>query len=573
MVASCSASMEPKCAKTALLLMPSSDASRPMLADDPLGALRWTLSQVRRGFAGQVVVQGDPVLVRLGPACRVDLAELLLGPPERDRRRDREAARPAPSEPLLTGADGLAGPDFDLWLTAARHRVATVQGAGLRGAAGRALAAAGDHAAALAQLGEWSRWVRRELRMERLLGDPGRANGDRGPRRPDADTTARIQAGQAAMAAGAVATGLGHLRDAVRLASRHADEHLQATALSVLGGGVVHALAAHASEGRQALQEAARLARRAGDPSLAAEALRDLAFVENAGGQVERARRLLSAAAAAAGDDRDAMSSVRGIEGMFLADRGEHGRAFQALRRSAELAERGGHLRQAAWSMSIASRSLVEREELDTAADYADQCAQLAADERWTAMLPWMDAILAELDLAGGRVADAERRLEGAWSLSLVLGDWCWQGMAARGLGLAAFARGSLPLAVRWLDEAVRRAGRGHDRYVWTQAWVQDAVCRVTVAAELPRAGADVARLAELAARSRQPDFVVRADLHRAALGVPAARDRARALAATIDNPALTRMADRKRPVTRRRTPRGRQTGAPPARPAATRKR
>jgi hypothetical protein len=177
----------------------------------------------------------------------------------------------------------------------------------------------------------------------------------------------------------------------------------------------------------------------------------------------------------------------------------------------------------------------------------------MAVEERWIAMRPWMDAILAELDLAGGRVAEAEERLRDAWSLSLVLGDWCWQGMTARGLGLAAFARGNLSQAMRWLEEAGRRARRSHDRYVWIHAWVQDAVCRVTVAAELPRAVDDVTCLAELAARTSQPDFVVRADLHRAALGVPSARGRAATLAATIDNPALARMAESKRPRAVRR--------------------
>jgi ATP/maltotriose-dependent transcriptional regulator MalT len=261
--------------------------------------------------------------------------------------------------------------------------------------------------------------------------------------------------------------------------------------------------------------------------------------VENTSGRVQPTRRLLSAAAAAAGDDPHAMSSVRAIEGMFLADRGAHSRALRALRESARLAESAGRMRQAAWSISIASRSLLQLDELDTAAEYAEQSARMAAEEHWTAMLPWMEAILAELDLANGRVDEADRRLRHAWSLSLVLGDWCWQGMAARGLGLVASARGDLPEALRWLEEAGRRAAQDQDRYAWIHAWVQEAVCRVTVPARLPRAEADVTRLEGLAARSHQPEFAVRANLHRVALGVRSARDRARALASTVDNPAL----------------------------------
>jgi ATP/maltotriose-dependent transcriptional regulator MalT len=325
------------------------------------------------------------------------------------------------------------------------------------------------------------------------------------------------------MAAGAGAVGLQHLRDAARLAAGRADDRLHATALFALGGSLVHAVAAHAVEGTRALREAARLARRAGDHRLVAGALRDLAYVENASGRVEPSRRLLSAAAAA-GDDAGALSSVRAIEGMFLADRGAHGRALRALRESVELAESTGRTRQAAWSLSIASRSLLERGELDGAAEHAEQCLQLAVEERWTAMLPWMEAILADLDLANGRVGEAERRLRHAWSLSLVLNDWCWQAMAARGLGLAAFARGDLPGALRWLDEAGRRAAHDHDRYAWIHAWTQEASCRVTVAARLPRAEADVGLLAALATGSHQPGFAARADLHRAALGASSAR-------------------------------------------------
>ena len=78
-----------------------------------------------------------------------------------------------------------------------------------------------------------------------------------------------------------------------------------------------------------------------------------------------------------------------------------------------------------------------------------------------------------------------------------------------------------LPEALRWLDEAVRRAAEDLDRYAWIHAWVQEAVCRVTVAARLPRAVADVTRLANLAARSDQPEFTARAQRHHLALQTP----------------------------------------------------
>ena len=541
----------------AVLLLADQPSSRRSLAnllfpdaDDPLGALRWTLSQLRGALRGHVTMGGDPVVIDVGPSCRVDVTELLS-----DRRdgHDGEAGRLGPPETLLDGADGIAGVDFDLWLTAARHHLDTARGERLRLLANQALVSAkpslaiaaavravavephevasratlvsslvvaGNHPAALAQLREWSTWIRQELRIDRLMRDKPNEDGDDPSPPPDPDTTSRIEAGQAAMAAGAVPAGLEHLRDAVQLAARR-DDQLHATALVALGGGLVHSVGAHVTEGIQALREGARLAQRASSHGLVAEALRDLAYVENTSGRVEPTRRLLSSAAAAAGDDAHAMSSVRAVEGMFLADRGEHSRALRALRDSAQLAESAGHMRQAAWSISIASRSLLLQRELDTAAEYAEQALRIAAEERWTAMLPWMEAIQAELDLADGKIDQADRRLRRAWSLSLVLGDWCWQGMTARGLGLAAFARGDLPEALRWLDEAVRRAAEDLDRYAWIHAWVQEAVCRVTVTARLPRAAADVTRLANLAARSHQPEFSAQAEQHRLALLAP----------------------------------------------------
>ncbi|HEY8474761.1 MAG TPA: hypothetical protein VIL37_19340 [Natronosporangium sp.] len=476
----------------AVLLLADRPISRRSLAnllfpdaDDPLGALRWTLSELRRGLAGQVIVGGDPVRVTVDPGCRIDLIDLLRGDQDVDC---------GPADELLDGADGTAGVDFDLWLTTARHRLSTIRAARLRRTPDEVLA--GTAPAVALQAGDGF------------------------------DAISRIEAGQAAMAAGAVDTGLDQLRAAVRLAAGHDDPRLHATALAALGSALIHGLPAHTGEGTAALRAAARLARQAGDRLLAADALRDLAFVENTSGRVAPARRLLAAAEQAAGDDRPALSAVRALEGMYLADRGRHDRALAVLRRSAELAESTGRFRQVVWANAIAARSLLQLGEHERAAEYAELCLRVAREEQWTAIQPWLEAMLAQLDLASGNVDRAELRLRHAWSLSLVLNDWCWQGLAAGGLGLVAFARGDLPEALRWLAEADRRAWADPDRYTWIHAWVQDALCQVTVAAGLPRASGDVRRLARIAAAASLPDFTVRAQRHHAALG-------ARAVAAT----------------------------------------
>lgn len=498
-------------------------------ARDPLGALRWALSQLRRGLMGQLSVSGDPLVLELGPQCRVDVLDLL------------EMPSTASDEPtLLETADGLAGPDFEVWLVDSRNRIeavlglATVQthGAATRAAMVASSVATGNYTAALVQLSDWSTAIRHEHAASR--GPDSR----RRPAERRGDVVAEIEAGQSAVVAGAARVGMKLLRNAVRLAKQSRDEQLQARALFAFGSLWVHAVAAHAPEGGMALWEACRLARRTGDSGLAADALRELAFVANCGGDVVRTRRLLAAARTAAGDNRRARSGVRAIEGMYSAHRGMHDRALRLLRESAELADSVGQPRQAAWSMTNVSWSYLQRGDLDAAYSYAALGAQMAFEQRWTAILPWIDSIFADIDLAAGRVAAAEARLRKAWALSSTLDDPCLQSLTARGLGLVAFAGDNVIDALHWLDVAVQKACLERDRNVSAQIWAQEALCRVTVAAQLPRAAVDVAELAKQASATHQPDLAIRAELHRAELGKASVPTAARSIAANLDSPA-----------------------------------
>jgi hypothetical protein len=161
------------------------------------------------------------------------------------------------------------------------------------------------------------------------------------------------------------------------------------------------------------------------------------------------------------------------------------------------------------------------------------------------AFLPWPASLQAELDLRGGRHDQATERFEHAWTLACQLGDPCWEGMAARGLGLASAAGGDQDAAAVWLAQAHSRCNRVTDRYHWVSGYVLDAM----VAAALDRhdhteAGRLVQALASLAARDGMRELVVRAHLHRARLGDPAAFEAARLLAEGVDNPALLRLVE-----------------------------
>jgi len=59
--------------------------------------------------------------------------------------------------------------------------------------------------------------------------------------------------------------------------------------------------------------------------------------------------------------------------------------------------------------------------------------------------------------------------------LACQLNDPCWEGMAARGLGMLNTSRGDHAAATTWLEEAAARSNRVSDRYqcvrahVWTR--------------------------------------------------------------------------------------------------------
>jgi hypothetical protein len=100
-------------------------------ADDPLGALRWALSQVRRtlGLAG--VLRGDPLKLELPSSVQVDLLSLLDGSADPGLVRGE----------LLEGTDPDAGEAFNAWLLVERRRLAGVCEGVLRNAALATLAA------------------------------------------------------------------------------------------------------------------------------------------------------------------------------------------------------------------------------------------------------------------------------------------------------------------------------------------------------------------------------------------------------------------------------------------------
>jgi ATP/maltotriose-dependent transcriptional regulator MalT len=291
-------------------------------------------------------------------------------------------------------------------------------------------------------------------------------------------------------------------------------------------------------EGAASLHQALTLADPAGARDIAVDAHCELSYVGALAGRREQALNHLASAEELATGDAE-IAAVLGIRGMQCSDAADYPQALAALEESVQRARRGDDPRQPVFSGTFLARARLLRGELAEAADLAERAMADAHESRWLAFLPFPETIRAEVDRQRDDVSAAHERFEHAFTLGCQLEDPCWEGFAARGLGLVAAARGELDEATRWLDEARTRCTRWTDRYEWAHAWLLDAAASFAIEREAANAGEMVERLEEIASRSSFRELVARALLHRARRGELDAAETARAIAARIDNPAL----------------------------------
>ena len=561
----------------AYLLLAERPMSRAHLAElffgtaaDPLGALRWTLAELRRALGLPFTFSGDPVTPALGLDAAVDVGMLVGGDVDGTLLLDLGGE-------LLEGLQLEAHPEFESWLVVERYRLSALVETRLREmvftlladgraiearpyAAGavacnpleegnhellvRSLAMSGDHAGAVQQVAVCADILRRDLGVEvsAALRDAATvvpASAMVPPSSGRAAAGSQLDAGEAAILAGALDAGIQCLRRATTEAARCGDLALEGRALLALGSALVHAVRGRDEEGAVVLHQAITVATRAGDRPTAVRAHCELGFVEVQAGRRTTAEARLARAAALAETDEET-AAVLGVRGMNASDRADYPTAFAHLAGSVDRARRCGDRRQEAWSLSLEGRARLLRGEHGQASAALTGSLDLVREERWIAFLPWPQALQAEVDLQAGRVEPAGEAFEQAWAMACQLGDPCWEGMAARGLGLVHAGRGDLALATGWLGTAIERSNRVTDRYRWVHAYVLEAAVDTAIArGAQDRAQHLVTALGELAARCEMRELVVRALLHRSRLGDRTALPAARLLGATIDNPAL----------------------------------
>jgi DNA-binding SARP family transcriptional activator len=544
--------------RTASLLFPD--------AADPLGALRWNLSELRRTLDG-VAMSGDPLRMVVQPPWRCDAVEVVdsgSSPGLDPRRLDGQ---------LLEGLSFADCPVFDSWLADQRYRLENVVQSVLYEAALAALAtgtpgdavelaslalhrdpfhtdcnavlvkafvALGEHRRAREHVAKCGELYRQELglplpaEVRRALSDAA-PSADPGMPATVATVRSYLDAGGASLSAGAVDRGLDQLRLAVVLAQRTADRHLLAESLVTLSGALIHQAGGRGAEVADFLHQALSAEGPDGASRTAAAAYRELGYLSVQRGVPDRAAGWLDRAMVAAAGFPDEQARILAIQGMLASDTARYADAVTALTESGRLAEAVGNRRQQAFSEALLGRVRLLQGELEPAAACLDRALGWIAAEQWTAFEPFVAGVRGETYLAAGRLEEAAEMIDRSWVMADLAGDHCYMAMAAGAEARLFQAHGDLAAAEHWIDRGLEPK----PWYLWYSARLLDTAAEVAIAARSPRASEFVARLGELASRSGMREFVVRAQSHRAVLGDAAAAETVPWMAKEIDNPAL----------------------------------
>jgi DNA-binding SARP family transcriptional activator len=554
--------------RTAMLLFPD--------AADPLGALRWNLSELRRTLAG-VSISGDPLRLALLPPWHCDALDLIgsaAGHGLDLRTVDGQ---------LLEGLSFADNAVFDSWLADQRYRLENCvqsllyEGALAALASGapadavelaslalrrdafhadctavlvKALVALGEHRRARDEVAKCADLYHRERGLP-LPAEVRRALSDSEPvADPELHATvptvrSYLDAGRASLRAGAVDRGLDQLRLAVVLAQRTADRHLVAESLVTLAGALIHQAGGRGAEVAGFLHRALSAEAPDGVSRTAAAAYRELGYLSVQRGVPDRAAGWLDRAMRAAEGIPEEQARILAIQGMLASDTAHYGDAVAAFAESRRLAKAVRNRRQLAFSEALLGRVHLLRGDLELAAAALDRALEGVAAEHWTAFEPFVAGVRGEAYLAAGRLEEAADLIDRSWVMAELAGDHCDLALAAGAEARLFLAHGDLAAAEHWIDRGLEPK----PWYLWYTARLLDVAAEVTIATGSPRASQFTERLAALASRSGMREFVVRAQSHRAALGDEAAAQSVPWLAKEIDNPALSAFLARRHSV------------------------
>ena len=556
-------------------------------ADDPLGTLRWNLAELRRLLGIKGIMRGEPIELNLPTDTHVDLERVIHG-------TWRQAMSvPTIGDAFLEGLSFPTCPAFETWLLTERRHLANASAGVMREAALgriaagapadaiklarrlveldpldesyqalliRSLAASGDRDGARAQLEACRALLTKELGVEpgpdvRNAVDAPAASPPRGAVVSSASARAHMDAGEAAIAAGAVEAGLASLRSAAAEGEAVGDASVEAQALLALGSSLIHAPRGRDEEGSIVLHRAIDVASEAGLDTVVAGSRRELGYVEMLAARYDRGRTWLEQALGAVGDDEGEEAMIRAVLGGCWSDTAHYPEAITELERSLALAEEVGAGKQIAFTCAFLARVRLLTGDVGEARTLGLRAKLMAEQEGWTSFVAWPESFVGDCYLAEGDVEGAADAYEHAFALGCQIGDPCWEGVGARGIGLVKERLGLVDEAIDWLDDARTRCVRIADAYMWVEAYCQDALCQIAIAHGVEGAPRFVEELEASAASRGMREFVVRAHLHRHRLGDEKALDAATVLAANIANPSLHEALDEARPLPARESP------------------
>jgi DNA-binding SARP family transcriptional activator len=552
-------------------------------ADDPLGALRWNLAELRRLLGDSVKIVGQPVAITLPAGTYLDLRVLKSG------TWLEAVSVPGLGGELLEGMSFSGCPGFEAWLLNERRHLQSASEAVLREAALarlvageeesavdfaarlvalnpldenyqelliRSLAAGGDREAAARQLSACIELFRRELGVEPAAAvfaalDATGSSFTTAPVTGRAAARAQLEAGEAAIDAGALEAGLQCLRRAVAEAHACGDLPLKARSLYALGAALVYSAQGRDEEGAAALHEVISIALSTGGNELAASAHQVLAVIEGLRGRYDRAQGLLAAANDLSHDSEVVRASGLQILGGCLIETGRYEEALRQLSSALKLADSRRDLRTSASALVEIGRARLLRNELAASREACVRSLEIARSTGMTSFVPYPESVLGLVELAVGDLDAATERMEHAFALGCQLRDPCHEAMGAIGLGRLAAARGENKAAVGRLKEAVLRCSRSPDSSLWILGYALDGLCSVGISEGMPEAPKWVSDLEALAGRTGMRELLVRAYLHRHDSGDQTALDAAVLLACDVDNPHLHESIARRRPAFR----------------------
>ena len=509
-------------------------------AGDPMGALRWALAELRRSTGLADAFGGNPVSFALGDETTVDVVDVAAG----------AVTDAIPEGRFLEGIDVKGSPGFESWLLIERQRVdgevlSALRQATLRALSGRefnravALASAmlrqapfeeGSHVLlvkALASSGGADAAIRQADASEAMFAEELGVSASpaiRAAARPAiaapipgvsvrASAESLCDAGLAALSAGAADAGIECLRGASAAAEESGDKELLGRCLTELGTALVHSIRGYDDEGAVILATAVDLATTAGAEQIAAKALSELAYVDVLAGRRASAAEYLRAAGELTTGDAALTAALAGFDAMNLSDWGRLEASAERFGTAVELSRTAGAVRREAWCLGLGARTLFLLGRMDDAVDWTNRSRELADRERWTAFRPWPEAWLAHVRLANGEDPSVVREAaEGTFALARQLQDPCWEGLAAKTIGLTHLADGEHATALEWMKHAGTLCRRVTDSYIWIEvdAFLAEAQAALDYG-DAGRAEAVARRAVDVAAKGSMDDLMDRA--------------------------------------------------------------